>query len=236
MRCALCREEAELRKSHVIPEFIYKALYDDKHRFHVLSDQQRNSHEQKGLRERLLCERCEQRFAVHERYVSRLMHGDLAPPPVPQGNTVVFRGVDYPALRMFQLSILWRASVSRLEFFQHVSLGERHEARLRAMLLADDLGDAWQYGCMMIALFHEGKMVRDLIDQPIRRRVVQRTCYRFIFGGLAWLFFVASHRSAVNIETASLDTSGTLRLFKKELSEVKDIAHFSRTLAGQGKV
>ena len=38
------------------------------------------------------------------------------------------------------------------------------------------------------------------------------------------------------LETASLDPSGTLRLFKKNLAEVKDIVRFASTLSGQGKV
>ncbi len=241
MRCALCREEAQLRMSHVIPEFMFKPLYGnpldgEARRYTVLSDRERNRTLQKGVREKLLCGRCEQRFSVHERYVSRLMFGDLAPPPQPDGATVVFRGVDYNALRLFQLSILWRAGVSKLDFFKHVSLGDAHEARLRDWLLRDVPGEPWQYGCMMLALFHEGKIVRDLIDQPIRGQVQGLTSYRFIFGGLAWLFFVGNHRSGKGLEMASLDPSGTLRLFRKDLSEIKDIAQFASTVTRQGKV
>lgn len=237
MRCALCGEAAALRDSHIIPEFMFKPLFgEDYHRYHVLSDHVRNRYAQKGVREKLLCEGCEQRFSVHERYVSRLMFGDLAPPSQPDGSTIIFRGVDYKPLRLFQLSILWRAGVSKLDFFRYVSLGSAHEARLRDWLLRDDPGEPWQYGCMMLALFHEGDVVRDLIDQPIRRRVQGLTCYRFIFGGLAWLYFVGSHRSLQGLETASLDPSGTLRLFKKNLAEVKDILQFASTLSGQGKL
>jgi hypothetical protein len=237
MRCALCGEAAELRKSHIIPEFIFGPLYDeDLHRFHVLSSEVRNRYRQKGLREKLLCDACEQRFSVHEAYVSRLMFSDGSLRPEPDGPTVVFRGVDYQALKLFQLSVLWRASVSQLDFFRHVSLGDAHEARLRALLLRNDPGEPWQYGCMMLVVFHEGLVVRDLVDQPIRRRVQGLTCYRFIFGGLAWLYFVGSQRSSQGLETASLDPSGTLRLFRKDLPEINDIAQFASTLARQGKV
>jgi hypothetical protein len=37
MPCALCLQEVELRRSHIIPKFLYETLYDDKHRLQVLS-------------------------------------------------------------------------------------------------------------------------------------------------------------------------------------------------------
>jgi hypothetical protein len=58
---------------------MYTALYDKKHRFHILSDQDRPRYKQSGLYEKLLCGDCEQRFSVHERYVSLLLHGGLSP-------------------------------------------------------------------------------------------------------------------------------------------------------------
>lgn len=235
MTCALCRKNAALRDSHIIPEFLYTALYDEKHRFHVLSDQDRSRYKQSGLYEKLLCGDCEQRFSVHERYVSLLLRGGLPLECEPQGQVLVFRGVDYKALRMFQLSILWRAAVSASAFFKSVALG-KHEERLRSLLLRDDPGHPWQYGCVMFTLLHERRVQQDLIYPPIRVRVSEVPCYRFIFGGFAWLYFVASHPHARKIELASLDLSGELRLFKKDISEVKDIKDFGRSLAAQGKL
>ncbi|MBE0615538.1 MAG: hypothetical protein IH604_17870 [Burkholderiales bacterium] len=44
------------------------------------------------------------------------------------------------------------------------------------------------------------------------------------------------HPHARKIELASLDLSGELRLFKKDISEVEDIKDFGRSLAAQGKL
>jgi hypothetical protein len=40
-QCKLCRLPRQLRKSHIIPEFMYTSMYDDKHRFHVVSTKRR---------------------------------------------------------------------------------------------------------------------------------------------------------------------------------------------------
>ncbi len=53
--CALCLERP-LRDSHVIPEFLYKSIYDEKHRFYALAVGEYPGYEQKGIRESLLCE------------------------------------------------------------------------------------------------------------------------------------------------------------------------------------
>jgi hypothetical protein len=125
MTCALCLEDSELRKSHVIPEFLYETLYDDKHRLQVLSviPEKGNWREQKGLRERLLCDRCEQRLSVWERYASLVLKGGVPLTYRREGSVVLLSELDYLPFRMFQLSILWRAGVSSLEFFKNVQLG-----------------------------------------------------------------------------------------------------------------
>ena len=58
MICRLCLVESELQDSHIISEFQYKPLYDEKHRFFVISSDPRKNdfYEQKGFREKLLCQ------------------------------------------------------------------------------------------------------------------------------------------------------------------------------------
>src|SRR5438046_2906705 len=107
MGCALCRRRREIRSSHIIPEFMYSSLYDGIHRFQVLSVDQAepNRFAQKGLRQPLLCDDCEQRLSTYERYVSLMMGGGLELEYETRGQQVFVRGIDYKALRMFQLSI-----------------------------------------------------------------------------------------------------------------------------------
>lgn len=235
MLCALCQEERELRESHIIPEFMFRTMYDEIHRFHVLSDKRPNQLAQKGLRQKLLCDSCEQHLGRHERYVSLLMTGAIPLEVEPRESYVIFRGIDYKALRLFQLSVLWRSSICDLPFFSEVSLGQ-HEERVRQLLLNDDPGLSWQYGCLMFALIHAGAVVDDLMVQPTKVRLDSVPCYRFVFGGHFWLFFVANHQHPRKIESASLDPSGELRIRMKNVAEIKYITEFGRTLIEQGKV
>ena len=114
MRCALCHQDAKLCDSHIIPEFLYATLYDEKHRFHGISidPQKRDNIYQKGIYEKLLCVSCEQSISEAESYASKLFNGGVGMSFTPEANRLHLSGLNYVQLRLFQLSILWRAGVS----------------------------------------------------------------------------------------------------------------------------
>lgn len=216
---------------------MFSFLYDNIHRFHSISTVPNvpNRLLQKGLREPLLCEDCEQLFSRYERYVSLLFKGGLDLEIESSGRLLVFRGVDYNVIRFFQLSILWRAGVSNLEFFSSVKLG-KHQERLRIFLLNEKLPTEWQYGCLLFALIHEDRPQTDLIVQPDELRVNGVKSYRFTFGGFIWIYFVSNHPSHNQIETASLHPSGELRILLSDLTSAEYLVDFGRTLALNGKL
>src|SRR6185295_13125540 len=78
--CALCKRVCALRNSHIVPEFLHSPLYDGKHRFHTygLHGTPVTGMQQSGQRERLLCDNCEQRFSVNERWASDFYRGSIS--------------------------------------------------------------------------------------------------------------------------------------------------------------
>ena len=54
--CKLCLNKSDLKNSHIIPEYFYKPMYDEKHRFFQVSidPNEKNKFVQKGLRKYLL--------------------------------------------------------------------------------------------------------------------------------------------------------------------------------------
>jgi hypothetical protein len=237
MACALCRQQRELRNSHIIPEFMYGSLYDEIHRFHVLSVEptKPNRFLQKGLRQPLLCGPCEQRVGTFERYVSLLMGGGLELEYETNRRQVLVRGVDYKAVRMFQLSILWRAGVSSLPFFSHVALGP-HQETLRVLIDTDDSGTPWRYSCLMFTLIHEGRIQEDVIMQPAMIRVDSVSACRFVFGGHVWVYLVANHRTPSDRERFGVQPSGELTIYVTDLTSASFITGFAGVLAEQGKL
>jgi hypothetical protein len=56
---------------------------------------------------------------------------------------------DYAQAKLYLLSLLWRSHAARDPLFRFVELGERHDRRLREMLLSDQPGEPWEYGCFI---------------------------------------------------------------------------------------
>ncbi|UCV27935.1 hypothetical protein [Ferribacterium limneticum] len=215
---------------------MYEYLYDDIHRFHVLhrAEGERNRYEQKGLRQKLLCDNCEQQIGRYERYVSHVFGGTIELEYETHGRLVIVKNIDYKAMRLFQLSVLWRAGISSLPFFSQVDLG-RHQETLRQLIASENTGNEWQYGCMMFSLLHDGKLQSDLIVEPTPSKVEGTRGYRFVFGGHLWFFFVANHRSSNKLETQSLAPTGELRLLKSDLTSAKFITEIANDLVRHGK-
>jgi hypothetical protein len=217
--CALCQEVRPLRDSHIIPEFLHGPLYDEKHRFNTYGQDgsPETGLEQKGQRERLLCDECEQRFSDHERWVTNLFRGAIAAfsdttrSEMVQGKSLKFtrigtdahpttatvpslllvEGVDYVRLKLFLLSLLWRMGVSSLHFFREVELGP-HEKKIRMMLINDDPGEPHDYPCQLRLIEADNRLLSDFQSQPRKYRLDGRTFYRLYSTGIRFDFCVSN--------------------------------------------
>lgn len=229
--CALCKKNEPLRNSHIIPEFFYEYLYDEKHRGLIISAEPKEKIKffQKGMREKLLCEYCEQRLSIYERYISQLFfHADTF--KTQNEHYIIVSNVDYKKLKLFQLSVLWRASVSKLPFFSSVHLGP-HEEVIRSMLLDENPGIELAYGCFLTAIhIDESKPVIDLIMAPALVRDNGFRIFRFLFGGFIWVYVVSSHNEQFSMRDYFLKSDGTLVIVKRPIEKIKFIIDFGRNL------
>jgi hypothetical protein len=95
--------------------------------------------------------------------------------------------LDYAKLKLFQLSLLWRAGVARQEFFAKVDLGEYAET-LRQMLHSSDPGSSADFGCHVLPLIWEDQLLDDFVGQPENVMSQGVDMVRMPFVGFVWLF------------------------------------------------
>lgn len=237
MQCKLCQKEATLRNSHIIPEFVYGALYDEKHRFHVLSTakETKNTFKQKGICEKLLCSGCESQLSEHERYVSLVFRGEV-PLSIKKDQRIIHvEGLNYSSFKLFALSVLWRAGVSSLPVFKEVQLGP-HEEVLRKMVRSSDPGAPEEYPFTLAPVLHKGRAQFDVILKPTKVRLESHQTYRFLFGGLAWVFVVSKHKLPATIVPAILSREGHLIMLEMEVGNMPFIVNMVQELAKNGKL
>src|SRR5262249_36733610 len=145
--CKLCLEDKPLCASHIIPEFLHRDLYDSKHRAREIRvGRETATYLQKGYREKLLCLGCEQ--LLNDRYEKPFCQewrpGTLIPTKPLPDPVYGGAGLDYAAIKLCLLSILFRCSVSTLSQFSVVTLGP-HQDKLRRMILDGNPGPPGRY-------------------------------------------------------------------------------------------
>jgi hypothetical protein len=220
MQCRLCQEEKELRRSHILPAFFRddSALmyptgksrrpqpFTQPIHTHPGKRFQRKQHgyweARHGMIQPLLCGDCERNLSGLENYAKRSFYGSSNPIrlQLPLLKDPLFLG-NYKILKLFQLSILWRAAEANGEFFSAVNLSHHHRERLREMLLNDDPGTEDEYFCSMFRLVPSplveqlqalhGISIETGLFAPIAHNHETWDLYAFLMGGLAWSFCVS---------------------------------------------
>ena len=219
MTCKLCEEDKPLIKSHIFPEWLYASLYDDKQRFFVLSTNKNKKRgtRPKGIYEKLLCRECEQRLGKWEGYARNVFCGNDPRVKVQDfQDRLVISGLQYDPFKLFQMSLIWRASITNRPELHRINLGP-HAERLRKMLIEEFPGESYQYGAIIMSLPRsQDQIMRELIYPPERlpNKIDGHTAYRAILGGLFWLFLVSSHSADLPYNDLFISENGLLPIFE----------------------
>ena len=202
--CKLCGQEKELKRSHIIPSFVYKMVRSDEihHRFFELSTDPYKKKEfiqQSEIRERLLCGCCEQKIGVWEKYAKETLFVDNEESFVKHENVEILQSFDYIKLKLFFLSILWRMSIAKDAMFSEVSLGP-HENRIKQMLLQETIISTWDYPIFATYPLFDGSKHEDIILAPSYVKINAHRIYRFIIGGIC-VFIATNPNYEANCKT-----------------------------------
>ncbi|MYD94245.1 MAG: hypothetical protein F4Y02_11275 [Chloroflexi bacterium] len=205
--CKLCVKEENTLLSHIIPEWGYAGAYDNKHRFvpYDALNEKEGRIEQKGIRERMLCGKCETVFSKWEQYGKSVWELKTGQWKTLSNGSLVGLNLEYKKLRLFLLSILWRAHVAEGCFAENVALGP-HGERIRLMLLNNDPNGPELYPCMMMRIF-EGNTPQEVgLRFPICGRWYGERAYSVAFKGIGLLYIMkrgarreVSQRRSINI-------------------------------------
>jgi hypothetical protein len=219
--CALCQRDRDLRLSHIVPEFAYKRIYDERHKMIVFdgANVDKTWKEQKGLRDRLLCSDCEEFLNTsYEERFCKLWFGKKTLEERPDLPVATLNGLDYPTFKLFHLSVLWRASVCKNPAFAFVDLGP-HNERIRKMLLERDAGSEWDYPIICAALTDGSEIAFSLMASPRRLKFEGHIGYEFTFAGCVWIYYVTSHRNPF-IEEMAFKPTGVLPVHRWDVGAV----------------
>jgi hypothetical protein len=234
--CKLClKNPAVLLQSHILPEFLYEGTYDEKHRTIVVDPEPRQKDRiyQKGLREYLLCQKCEALLSSYERYGAEVLRSFPSTENQRPGEILWVRGIDYARFKVFQLSLLWRCGISKQPAFRGVELG-LHEEQLRRMVLGSKAGKPWEYGCVIVGLRGPGNL-KGMVKFPGRLRIDGHGAYHFVVWGLVWIYVVSSHTEGLRGKGSFLSERGDLPIMIPSETAEEFFRGLARNFSKAGK-
>jgi hypothetical protein len=191
--CKLCGEQSDFIKAHVIPRSFYPEHGGGKEPLSVVSSRTgvRKRRSQIGIYDAgLVCAVCERRFDPYDNYAARLLiqKVDEFRPVVIDGETVAYQieRFDYFKLKMFSLSLLWRAAASTRQEFKTVEIG-RFLPRLSTMVRKEIPGSPETFAIIICRFSDIGDWHSGVIF-PLRRRISGCTFYKFVMS--RYVFYI----------------------------------------------
>jgi len=203
--------------SHIIPEFIYEGLnlYDAQHKYFksdihkFVVDDSKYDRIPKGEYEGdILCSDCDSILLGRiESYATTVLFGknDFCSNGgrITKNNSIapvaVFENVDYVQFKLFLLSILWRASISKRDFFYNVKISEVHQENIRHMLYSNTAKDVNDYPIIVRSYKADETLPVAFIGQPKTEENLGMSAVTFLFGGLFITYYITEACEDANI-------------------------------------
>lgn len=139
---------------------------------------------------------------------------------------VILRDLNYKIFKLFLLSVLWRASVSRDQFFSKVELGP-HESRIRTFLKMGSDPTSEEYSAILILPL--GQPFANVMLRPWRSRIDGVWFYHLYFPNVIVLVKVDQRPTPAPFDKIQLRPNGdNYFVFQPHQGTAED--HFYRGL------
>ena len=236
--CKLCDLEKDIIRSHIIPDSFYREIKKGSGGNFVLINNDPNSKmqvSQTGVWEHLLCAECDNKLGRYDGYALNFCKqywGTI----ITNEKRLIASNVDYKLMRLFQISVLWRAQITTRYEFQSSKFHPKHEARLKQMILNEDIGKYYEYGCFLYLNVDEGKVLKYLIKTPSHYTFKGFNGVDFTFGGFTWAFLVNSHMEKFPFNDYLLQDGKDVPITIAEFYKLKTHRSLLKQFQEQGKL
>jgi len=212
-----------LRKSHVIPNWMYFGLFDEKHKVAKapLEDDSKIVFYPTGLYDsNILCESCDNVLLSNlENYGKSILYGDKGFIDFFKAENIrtteglksaVVKGIEYNKFKLFLLSILFKMHLSKLDFFSEVDLGNKHAEKIRQKLLHADFIEEDEYEVAIISIDKLEDLITNMILNPKKIKQSLNTYYITLINGLYFMYNISPTNKQNLITKSSVRVDGTL--------------------------
>ena len=237
MNCKGCGENKKLIKAHIIPKSFYMDLRGDANHLNVVpSDKDvRESRSNIGdYDQNILCKECDSIIESYDDYGKKVLLDDN-PNLVPyyrNGELLGWELSEFNStrLKLFFLSILWRASISSRHFFRRITLGEYEDVLKELIWSGGDDGNR-TFG-VILAKFLPANIagVEKSILDPDNLQIEERNYYRLYLGGYnAWIR-VDDSGPAQRFKNLEISENANLKIVPRSFQNSKEYQVLSKSI------
>ena len=148
MKCKFCGNETDLIKAHVIPAGLFRRLQRGKKPLEMMTNKAGEYTKRRPVGvydSTIVCSKCESIWQEWDNYAQLLLADKLLNGRVQYHNNkkicYIVDNYEYRRLKLFFISMVWRASVSSQPFFSKVSLGQFEDVA-KNHIASNDPGDS----------------------------------------------------------------------------------------------
>lgn len=177
--CRLCNEQKGLINAHVIPKWAFMSLYpDDPEESNLpLNLIEKNTQTRRPIGpydQNILCADCDGYLGKYDGYAKDVfLNSDLKQ----RGEEAyLIQNVDFEKIRIFLISIAWRASISGRDEFKKISIGP-YEDRIKEILLNIKDGNqdtSLGHYSFLVTKFDEGELPNNVVNKHVQIPHTQR--------------------------------------------------------------
>lgn len=229
IRCKLTGIIGPSVRAHIIPKSFYAIDHTEKIPLKIItnSDDGFNGKSFVGIYDKeILTRKGEQTFSEWDSYAYDLLVRDYSDFRIRhhRGEPVLIeqQSYSYQKLKLFFLSVLWRAAVSTQRFFSKVSLGP-HEKTLQDMILDKNPGDADDFA-VTVARFVDLDSARTVMLDPFAERYSGVNYYRLYLGTYVASIKVDRRPTPNDLRPSILAPSSPLRIVARQFEHSKEKA------------
>jgi hypothetical protein len=216
--CKYCGQEKKLIDAHIIPEAFFRPLLNEKDPPRLMTDIAGifPKRIRKGLYDKtILCRECEDNFAPWDDYGQLILLRRLKDAKaIRRGGEIVglvFPNYDYAKLKLFFISVLWRASVSKHRFYEKIQLGP-FESHAKELIERKDPGLPDNFS---VTLAHFEEKIGMVPFDPYREKYFGVNFCRFYLGGYVALIKTDKRPSPSPIGDLALGKSDELYIISR---------------------
>lgn len=228
MLCLMCKSEhKKLVKAHIIPESLYAPILKDgiTPLLHSNIEGHHNKRIRKGVYDKnILCDSCEKLFSPYDTYAKEFFLGNRQSwkTVTNYAQTIghVTTAFNYTKLKLFFISLIYRASLSSHNFFKRIDLGELQD-HAKEMIVSGNPGTPDEFS-IIISEFDHKHLSTAMLD-PHRVSIQGVDFFIFYFSGFCPIIKVDASQTPIELAPLQLGQEAELTIPTREFLSSKEL-------------